>query len=90
MANTRQDVAVPAGTWTDLYAGSGAAAGTAVTVYNKGTHDCRLAVGASAPASTSIGIPLYVGPVGSSQAIAAGASGLWAYSEKGSILLVQD
>lgn len=88
--DTKADVAVANGVWVDLYAGSGIVAGTAVTVYNKGSSACVVAVKSTAPSTTTVGIPLYVGPVGSSITYAAGASGLWAYCPQGTTqLLVQ-
>lgn len=90
MSDTRADVAIAKGVWVDLYATTGITVGTAVSVYNKGSYPCLLAVKATAPA-TGRGIPLYVGSVGSYMAVDAGESGLWAYCVDGvTSLLVQD
>lgn len=91
MADTRADVAVAAATWTDLYAATGIAVGTAVDVYNKGSNAVQLAIKATAPASTTVGMPLHVGAVGSFAHVDAGESGLWAYCPQGTTtLLVQE
>lgn len=91
MADTRADVAISEGVWVDLYSGSGITVGTAVNVYNKGSSPCRLAIKATAPSSTSVGVPLYVGATGSFAYISAGESGLWAYCPQiGTVLLIQE
>lgn len=91
MAVTRSDVVVPKGVWTNLYAASGITVGVAVTVINKGVSVCNIAISSVAPASVSIGVPLYVGPVGNSADIAASEVGLWAYSAQGvAYLIVQE
>lgn len=90
MAATRPDVTIPAATWVNLYTGSGVAVGTPVTVYNKGSSACNLAVSTAAPASSLTGVPLFVGSVGSMASIDAGETGLWAYSDLGTRLLVQE
>ncbi len=83
MAVTIEDVVVPKGVWTDLYTGSGVAVGTAVTVINTGSVAVQLAISLIAPVSTTIGIPLYVGAVGSSALVGASEVGLWALSLDG-------
>ena len=80
MAATINDIVVPKGTWTDLYAASGVSVGTAVTVINTGSTDLHLAIKATAPASFPFGIPLYAGPIGSTALVGASEVGLWAYS----------
>lgn len=83
MAVTIEDVIVPKGVWTDLYAGSGVPVGTAVTVINTGSVAVQLAISLAAPVSVTLGIPLYVGAVGSSAIVGAGEVGLWALSLDG-------
>ncbi len=91
MSDTRTDVTIPEAVWTDLYAATGIAVGTAVSVYNKGSSAVRLCIKATIPLSVRLGVPLYVGPQGSYAYISAGESGLWAYCDQiGSYLLVQE
>lgn len=96
MANTRSDVAIANGSWIDLYAGSGIAVGTAVSVLNKGSMPVYVCVAATSPTVPTTGapkgVPLFPAGVSSSVSISASASGLWAWcdSVKGSIVLVQD
>ncbi len=91
MADTLADVAIPEGVWTDLYDETGIAVGTAVSVYNKGSNACLLAIKATIPSGSTLGVPLHVGPNGSYAYVAAGESGLWAYCVQGTTsLLVQD
>ena len=90
MADTRDDVVVPEGVWTDLYAATTIAVGTAVSVYNKGSVSCVLATKATAPTSI-IGLPLYVGTSSNFACIDAGETGLWCYCPQGTTrLLVQE
>ena len=97
MADTRNDVTIPQGSWVNLYTLSGIAAGTAVTIYNKGSNAFYVAVQSAQPATITIGMPkgfaIYPsGQYGSQTSIAASASGLWAYCDlnSGSVALVQD
>lgn len=83
MADTIEDIAVPKGVWTDLYAGSGIAVGTAVTLVNTGSSAVRIAISASTPSSTTIGIPLFVGAIGNIAQVSAAEVGLWAYAPDG-------
>lgn len=91
MANTRADVAITEATWVDLYAASGIAVGTAVTVVNKGSQNCLVAASLAAPASTSTGFPLWAGNVANVLQVGAGELGLWAYCPDSTTkLLVQE
>jgi hypothetical protein len=90
MADTRSDVAVPAGVWTDLYAGSTITVGTAVDLFNKGSYPANICVKATIPSGISIGIPIEVGAGHNYLHVTAGESGLWAYSASGTSILVQD
>lgn len=90
MAITRLDSVLPAHTWTNLYALTGIAAGTAVNVYNKGSNPAQLVIKSTIPTVNSMGVPVYSGPVGSYAYVAAGEVGLWAYSDSGTTLLVQE
>ena len=89
MADTRNDVTVTAKTWTDLYAGSGIAVGTKVSVVNKGSGAINLVIKSSSPSASTLGIPVL--PFMSAY-VDSGASGLWAYStnEKAGLVLVQE
>lgn len=49
MADTRENISVPKGVWTNLYAVSGIAVGTRIRVENTGTCDAYLAVQAGQP-----------------------------------------
>lgn len=83
MAVTLSDVVVPKGVWTDLYAGSGVAVGTAVTVINTGSNVVQLAIKLTAPTLAQFGVPLYPGPSGSTAQVDPSEVGLWAYSAAG-------
>lgn len=56
MANTRNDVTIPAKTWTNLYLASGITVGTAVSVINKGINAAYISVEATTPAAPT-GMP---------------------------------
>lgn len=94
MTDSKSDVAVVKGTWLNLYAASGIAVGTAVTVINKGSQPVYVAVSASAPAvpvGTPKGFPLYVGEHSTPLAIPSAVSGLWCFSQQfNGAVLVQD
>lgn len=91
MAVTRQDITIPAGIWTNCYTASGITVGTAVSVFNKGTANALLAISTAAPTTTTIGIPIYNGDVTSAfRSVSASEVGLWAYSVKGTSLLIQE
>lgn len=88
MANTRDDITIPAATWTDLYTASSIAAGTAVDLWNKSSFACYIVASATQPSGTTKGIPL---DVKGYLRVSAGESGLWAYSPQSTIkILVQD
>jgi len=91
MAVTRADVTLTADTWTDLYAATGIAVGTAVNVTNKGSRKVFLAIKLAAPTGATFGYPLFAGDIGNFAAVDAAEVGLWAYCADGAgILLVQD
>lgn len=92
MADTRTDLSIPNAVWTDLYAVTGIAVGTSVDVINKGSNAVLLAIKATTPGvNVTMGLPLYVGPIGSYAHVDAGESGLWAYCAQGTTsLLVQE
>lgn len=96
MADTRADVTIPAKTWVNLYTLSGITVGTAVTVFNKSSRSFNLAIKATSPAiptdaANAVGYPVAVFPNSLSFAsIPPGNSGLWAWSEFGARVLVQD
>ena len=91
MADTRSDVTIPAATWTDLYAATTITPGTAVSIYNKGSQACQIAIAATAPSDNTMGVPLYIGAVGSYAFVNSGESGLWAYCPSHTTrLLVQE
>jgi hypothetical protein len=89
VADTRADVVIPKTVWTDLYAASGIVVGTAVTIWNKGSNTCNLAVKATAPTDTR-GTPLFTDSEGNNISLTSGESGLWAYSDRGTILMIQE
>jgi hypothetical protein len=90
MANTRQDVIILKGVWTDLYAASGIAVGTAISIVNKGSNSFDVAISVAAPTVVK-GFPVYSGAVSSVISIQAAASGAWAFSAAGnSLALVQE
>lgn len=92
MANSVADVVIVGATWTDLYAATGIAVGTAVDVYNKGNQGGQLAVKATIPTINNIGIPLFATSSEGGHAYVSGnPSGLWFYcaSPSGTILSVQ-
>lgn len=96
MANTRNDVVIPEGVWVNLFTGSGIPVGTACTVFNKSSATHYVAISLAAPPLPSAeptkmpkGVINYVSGTGVN--VAAGASGLWAYSPQGtSYALVQE
>lgn len=91
MADTKADLTIANATWTDLYAGASIAVGTAVSIYNKGSNACVVAIKATSPSGTTLGMPLHVGPNGSYMYVSAGESGLWAFCPQGTTsLLIQD
>lgn len=90
MADTRADITIPPNTWVNCYAASGIAPGVAVDIFNKGARNCNVAIKLTAPSTTTIGVPLYNGEVGSHMYVSASESGLWAYSVLGTILLIQE
>lgn len=90
MADTRQDVIIPAQQWVDLYTASGIDVGTAVSLYNKGSYPCVVVIGESLPTSNTMGVPLYQGAVGSYASVPDDSTGLWAFSEEGTRVLVQE
>lgn len=97
MADTRNDVTIPQGSWVNLYSLSGVSVGTAVSVINKGSNAFFISVQSAQPAPVTSGspkgVPVYPsGQYGSQATVAASASGLWAYCDlnSGSIALVQD
>lgn len=87
MADTIADVAIPKGAWTDLYTATSITVGAAVDIYNKGSYPCLIAIAATAPESTTIGIPLWSGAVGNFCTVSTGESGLWAYCTDGTTSL---
>jgi len=94
MANTRNDVTIPVGVWTNLYTGSGITVGTEVTVINKGSSPVYVSVDATAPAVPTgmpKGIPIVAGTAIASANVSSGASGLWAYATQATAyVLVQE
>ena len=90
MADTRNDILLVPRVWTNLYAASGISLGSAVSIYNKGSGACNIAIKATKPDSSTFGVPLYVGMIGSYAFIPDAQSGVWAYSEQGTTLLVQE
>ncbi len=89
MATTRQDVILPKGIWTDLYAASGIPVGTSVSVYNKGSQPIYMAIANQAPTSVTFGVPVYTGADGFMM-IQSNEIGLWACCEYGGKVLVQE
>ena len=92
MADTRADVIIPAGVWTDVTTASSVAAGTACNIYNKGSGAVFIATKATEPSTTTAGIPLTPAYNGTGHicAIAAGTAKVWAYSVSGTTVLQQD
>lgn len=96
MADTKPDIVIPAKTWVNLYSTTGITVGTAVTVYNKGNQTLSLAIKSTAPSApadgvSAIGYLLATFPNAMSFAsVPASQSGLWAWSEWGTRVLVQD
>lgn len=91
MAVTRVNVSIPQGVWTDLYAASGIAVGTEVTIYQKTSLQVKIAASALAP-TTVDGITLN-SPTDPSDPveIPPGEPGLWAFCATGSaVILVQE
>jgi hypothetical protein len=90
MANTRNDITIPEGVWTNLYTLSGITVGTAVTLVNKGCTSFDVAISAAAP-TTVKGFPVFPGAIGSIVSIPAASTGLWGFSASGdSLVLIQE
>lgn len=90
MADTRPDVILPAGVWVNCYTATGIVVGTAIDIYNKGSQGCTLVIKATQPATPALGMYLFSGSTGSHAYITAGESGLWAYSDGGTRILIQE
>lgn len=90
MADTRADIKILPKTWVNLYTASGITVGTAVSVYNKGSNPCYIAIKATAPALANVGVPLGVGFTGNYASVPASQTGLWCYSELGTYVLCQE
>ena len=91
MADTRNNVVIPAGVWTDLYALSGITTGTTVTLINKGIFGFNYVIAAVAPTDPNKGIPLESSGARGAATIPTGASGLWGYCpQEPTEALVQD
>lgn len=91
MAVTRVNIVIPQGVWTDLYAASGIAVGTEVTIYKVTSNLLKLAASALAP--TTVEGVLIPGPTNPNDPvdIPPGEPGLWAFSPNGSAtILVQE
>ncbi len=89
MADSRADIVIPKGVWTDAYTLSGVTVGVAVDIFNKGNYPCVIAAKAAAPTgTTTLGVPL---DVAGYLHVTAGETGLWVYSPDGiAHILVQD
>jgi len=90
MADTRNDIMLVPRTWTNLYTAAGITAGSAVSIYNKGSSVALIAIKAGQPSNSGFGVPLYVGANGSYAFAPDGSSGLWGYSDQGTTILVQE
>lgn len=80
MANTLNNIPLPAGTWVDLYASSAIAVGTKIRVQNLTPSYVRLCTKATAPTSTDGFNALMFGEFNVNQAADSGA---WAMSTSG-------
>lgn len=91
MAVTRVNVSIPQGVWTDLYAASGIAVGTEVTIYQKTSLQLKIAASLSAPTAVD-GIFLNsMSDPSTPLEIPPGELGLWAFSPNGvAVVLVQE
>lgn len=78
MADSRPWIEVPT-TWTNIYARSGIAVGTALEVGNMSTANIRLCIAANMPAVDQIGTMLSAfGSFGSIATVTGASTGLWA------------
>ena len=81
MAETTQNIPLPAGQWVDLYAASGVVPGTAISVANIGAADVYVTVSAAEP---PIGYDAY-NVINRANGVlyrnTAGDPGAWAYSQ---------
>ena len=80
MADTLDNILLPAGTWVDLYDESGITVGTQINVQNVGAGHIYLYAGATSPISLSGYAVLVEYGVMQNDS---GDSGAWAYSESG-------
>ena len=89
MSATIADITIPADTWVDLNFASNIAVGTRLEIHNKGSGAAFLAESAFMPADTR-GVPLWPGPNGNTAELSDASDPLWAYSDEGTIVVVQD
>lgn len=88
MADTLNDVILPANTPVDLYAASGIAVGTKVSVQNVTSGVVRVHVGAVAPTlGVSGAVLLSSGESGENDT---GDTGLWAWSVAGGAVQIEE
>ncbi len=81
---TRPDIVIPKQQWVDIYSVTGITLGSQVTVANKGSNPCLVAVSATQPTDNTEGEPLLIQ---SKLEIPANSIGLWVYSNNGSTIL---
>ena len=88
--DTVDDVILPANTWVNLYTTSGITVGTAVMLQNKGSSSCYICIASTTPLTPRKGIILSaVDQAGNGINIYGGQSGLWAWAEQDTRVLVQ-
>lgn len=89
MATTIADITIPADTWVDLNFASNIAVGTKLVIHNKGRAPAFIAEATVAP-SDKRGVPIWAGPSGNTAFVVDATTPTWAYSDEGTILVVQE
>ena len=85
MSDTPEKITIPSKQWVNLYAESGIAVGTAITVHNVGHNQVSLTVKAAEPTNLMAALPISFSNHLTNET---GDSGAWAYSIGGSSVIV--
>ena len=88
MADTSNNIPLPASTWVDLYAATGITVGTQLLVQNQSTQSCKIYAGATPPADLTVNTAAFKTLPGWQEAKNTdGDTGAWAISLAGDGLI---